>query len=203
MTFEVIEQGDARMWRGQNLREERVDIGEAVKRTCIQRVYDVAGYKAEKEAECGQPLRAEKISKSYEQMMVLARSSEKITSTFVDTAVTVHRRLLLIPSVAELLQWCDEFFVTHDLPHPFQSVYAFQGICDRTASSLQTAFAIELLIDHYRMGFINLGSFAVKKIRDARDSYVCVCNYKMEARTYLLGQWLDTIDVDTLAKKNP
>ena len=46
-TFEEHEVGDARNWRGQNIREQLVDTGVTVKRTVRQTVHDVAGFKRE------------------------------------------------------------------------------------------------------------------------------------------------------------
>ena len=63
MQFEVIDEGDDRMWRGQNVREEMVDIGETVKRSVTDRIQDVAGLKHEKETETGLTMSSEKIAK--------------------------------------------------------------------------------------------------------------------------------------------
>jgi hypothetical protein len=49
--FERHDDADAMYWRGQNLREKLVDIGISVKRTVRQRIYDVAGFKKDLEAD--------------------------------------------------------------------------------------------------------------------------------------------------------
>ena len=50
------------------------------------------------------------------------------------------------------------------------------------------------------MGFINIGEFAVKKLGDARQSYVAVLNYKLEIKNHLLGDFLDALNIDPSAK---
>ena len=44
--FEVVPTADLRFWRAQNLREELVEKGVVSKMTTLQRIYDVAGFKA-------------------------------------------------------------------------------------------------------------------------------------------------------------
>ena len=62
MVFESIPPGEERFWRAQNLREEMVESGETVTRTVRQRIYDVAGFKLDKEKEAGQKITPEKIA---------------------------------------------------------------------------------------------------------------------------------------------
>ena len=60
--FQVCPEGDERYWLGQTLREQLVEQGEAVKRTVQQRVWDVGGFKIDKERSSGQTLGAEKVT---------------------------------------------------------------------------------------------------------------------------------------------
>ena len=135
MQFELIDEGDDRMWRAQNVREELVDIGEVVKRTVIDRVQDVAGLKREKEMETGQSMSSEKMAKLYQTKMKYARSTEKVSEAFVDSAITIDKRVLSCPVNQKLLEWCDETFVGVGKQHPFTSVYALQALCDRLVAN--------------------------------------------------------------------
>ena len=137
MQFESIEEGDDRMWRGQNVREELVDIGEIVKRSVIDRVQDVAGLKREKEMDNGQTISSEKMAKVYQEKMKYARSTEAISPAFVDSAITIDKRVLSVPANQKILEWCDENFVGSAKQHPFISVYALQALCDRLVAKVK------------------------------------------------------------------
>jgi hypothetical protein len=192
--FEVCQEGDPRMWRAQNLREELVDIGESVKLSVRQRVMDVAIFKLEREAETKAILSAEKLAKLYETNMKLARSTEPLSSSFIDSAVTVYRRILCVEENQALLAWCDEFFLGIK-KHPLISIYSLQALIDRAQTPEKIAFGLEMLVDHYLMEYIDLGTFSVKKLREVKDSYVNVTNLKLDAKVYLLGPFLDGLDI--------
>ena len=52
-----------------------------------------------------------------------------------------------------------------------------------------------MLIDHYRMDYIDLGTFAIKKLKDPKDSYINVCCFKHDLRRHLTGNWLDGLNI--------
>ena len=149
MQFEAIDEGEDRMWRGQNVREELVDIGETVKRTVTQRVQDIAGLKQEKEDETGKIYSAEAIAKLYMSKMTLARSSEAISVAFVDCAITISKRILSLPENQLQLDWCDEHFVGRDKSHPFASIYALQALIDRLVARTKPP-PLSLSLDFFR-----------------------------------------------------
>ena len=188
--FEVHAPGRDREWRGQNLRETLVDTGIIVKRTVKQRVEDVAGFRKELHVEGGKGEASSKqIADLYSKNMVYAQSTEIVSAAFVDSACTVDRRILSDPIGSTVMTFCDEYF-TKMKEHPFESIYTLQGICDRAKGPDRLMWILQGLVDHYRMGFINKSSFAVNAIRDAKNSYCNVLNLKMDAKAYLLGDWL-------------
>ena len=192
--FSICAPGEYRFWKAQNLREAMVETGDTVRRTVRQRVYDVAGFKTETEKSMALALlSADKVAQLYKTHMKLARSSEPVTKSFVDSAVTIYRRVLNDQQNQSVLAWCDDNYNVKD--HPFNSIYALQALCDRASTPSRIAFALEGLIDHYRMGFINAGEFTVSRLKDSRQSYICVLIMKMDARTYLLGEWLDALNI--------
>ena len=149
MQFEVIDEGDDRMWRGQNIREELVDLGETVKRSVTQRIQDVAGLKQEKENETGQTYSSDKMAKLFQSNLNLARSSEVISTAFVDSAITISKRVLCFPENQEKLDWCDEHFVETAKNHPFTSIYALQALCDRLVARTKPP-PLSLSLDFFR-----------------------------------------------------
>ena len=202
MTFEVVPEGDSRMWRAQNLREELVDIGETVRRSTTQRIHDIVGFKMEKEAEKHETWNAFKVAKQYKVYVKLARSSEEISQTFVENAITIHKRLLSVRRNQELLDWCDEYYAgsASERSHPFPTINSLLSLCERAHTPAKITWSLELMLDHYRMEYIDLGHFSSRKLKDPKESYVCVCTLKLDARTYLLGPWLDGLDINPTTK---
>ena len=75
--------------------------------------------------------------------------------------------------------------------------YVGVGAClpFRAQTAIKISFSLEMLVDHYRMDYIDIGTFAVKKLKDRRDSYINVCCFKQDLRCYLLNKWLDVLDI--------
>ena len=75
--------------------------------------------------------------------------------------------------------------------------YVGVGAClpFRAQTQIKISFSLEMLVDHYRMDYIDIGTFSVKKLKDRRDSYINVCCFKQDLRCYLLGKWLDVLDI--------
>ncbi len=63
-------------------------------------------------------LSAKKVAASYTEKLKLAQNVETISECWVDTALTVHSRILSLKPCAELLDWVDTTYsnLTH---HPF------------------------------------------------------------------------------------
>jgi len=175
MSWEVVAPGDSRTWRAGNLREMMVDAGDSVRLSTRQLAMEVAGFKAETEATKQVTLSSADTSKLYSTYLVQARNSEKISTAFVDSALTVVKRVINIPECAMILEWCDENFLD-DVQNPWNSIYALQSVVDRAQVPHLIAWAVDLLVDHYRMGFIDIGVFSIRKLKDSKDSYVCVCS---------------------------
>ena len=175
-----------------------VDLGDAVKRSVMQWAFDIAGFKADKEAELNTSLSSEKISCMYSKNMKLARSTEPISHAFVTAAISAYKRILSNPLNQAILSYCDANYTIVD--HPFKSMYALQALCDRGSTPTKINFGLEGLVDGYRMEYFNIGEFTVSKLKDPKASYVCMLNLKVDARTYLLGDWLDGVNINPQCK---
>jgi hypothetical protein len=174
MSWEAVPLGEARTWRASNLREIMVDAGDSVKLSTRQLAMEVAGFKSETEANKQTTMSSADTAKLYATHLVQARSSEQISPTFIDSAITVVKRVINIPECATLLEWCDENFLDNTLQHPFNSIYALQSVCDRAQLPHLISWSLDLLVDHYRMEFIDIGFFSVRKLKDTKESYVIV-----------------------------
>ena len=96
LVFWVIEPGADRFWKAQNLREILIDHGECAKRSCRQRVLDIAGFKRDTEKALNQSLSSQKVSSMWCKHVQMSKGSEVVSPSFVDCAVTVDKRLLSI-----------------------------------------------------------------------------------------------------------
>ena len=203
MSFCVVEPGNARYYKAQNLRESLVDIGDCAKRSVRQRIIDIAGFKRDLEKATNHMMSSSKFAALWIKKVKMARSSEAVTDSFIDVAVTLDRRLMSIDECTEVLTWCDEHLMGppgSNTANPFTSVYMLQAVVDRGSTPHRIAFAMQGLLDAYRMNIINIGEFSVKKLGDVRSSYVCVLNLKLDAKNYLLGEHLDGLNIDPSAK---
>lgn len=94
LVFEVIAPGDARYWRAQNLREEVSERHVVLQRSLRQRIFDIAGFKDNKDKEGGNTLSSLQVSKLYRQHVKWSSTSETVSTSFVDSAITIWRRVL-------------------------------------------------------------------------------------------------------------
>ena len=67
-------------------------------------MYDVAGFKASKEAVMKTTLGVAAVASAYQKHLKASAGSEVISESFVDCAITVHDRLLSIPTCSVLLE---------------------------------------------------------------------------------------------------
>ena len=63
-------------------------------------------------------------------------------------------------------------------------------LVDRASTPDNITWALEGLVDHYRMDYIDLGAFATLKLRDHRQSYIAILCLKKAVHVELLEEWL-------------
>lgn len=143
------------------------------------------------------PQSAEKISKLYTNKIKWARGVEHVSPGFVDTAVTVYKRVFSNAKAALILEWVDENMFAHP---PLTSIYAYQAIVDRGRSPEGIGLVTEGLIDALRMGFIDRGELTVGKLRDPKRSYLEVLLLKDAVKVELLTTWIQDLPVERAAK---
>ncbi len=55
--------------------------------------------------------------------------------------------------------------------------------------------ALKGLLDGWRMNFLDSGTFAVAKLRDSRTSHIEVLKFTKQVCDFVLGDWLQAMDV--------
>lgn len=163
--FIVVEDGgDNRYWKYQELRQRAIEIGDNAKITTRQWIYDIMGFKMDKQKACGREMGAHNIHQAYkESVKFWARTTEEISVGFVDSAITVYTRIFSIPAASAAIQWCDENLSSTQ--NPFTSIWTLQAIIDRAKTPEKIEWGCQGLVDHLRMGIIDKSVFANAKLR--------------------------------------
>ena len=166
--FQVVpEGGDQRYWKYEELRQRAIEQGDNAKVTTRQWVYDIVGFKFDKQAETKKEMGAHAIHQAYKSSVKFwARTSEDISVSFVDSAITVYPRVFSLPATRVAVIWCDENLSSTE--NPFQSIYLLQAVVDRAKTPDKISWAIQGLVDHLRMGIIDKSVFSIKGLRDHR-----------------------------------
>ena len=93
---------------------------------------------------------SKEVAKEYQKHMHYASNSEKVSDSFVDTAITIHKRVLTNTEAQACLQWCEENLLGCANPWN-KSIYSLQSVVDRAQSPERINWAIRGMTDHYRM----------------------------------------------------
>ena len=84
-----------------------------------------------------------------------------------------------------IIEYCDEH--RSDV---ISSVHFLRALVKRAGDEEHIIWALEGLLDHYRMGYIDKGHLGCNKLTDCRQSYIEVLNRKLDVKKYLLYTWL-------------
>ena len=86
----MVAPGEPRFWRAQNLRQGLIEVGLVAQLSVRQWIYDVVGFKLAKEKELQKGvIPPAQLAKLYNDNIRWAGSSEALSDSFVDQAVTV------------------------------------------------------------------------------------------------------------------
>ena len=111
-----------RYWLHHQHREDIQQLGDALKRSTIERGYDIMEAK-EMLAAAGQPVGAAACAKAWQDNIRLAKNSEPIKTSYVDAVFTVWSRMMNNPTLAEIILMFEK-----DLPmSPWDSIYKLEA----------------------------------------------------------------------------
>ena len=91
-------------WAATVLRERVGADYDAVYYSAIQRVFQLVAFKARMEALATRPVSAEEVAREF-NARVQVSSGEAVSATFIDTAVTVHDRILRDVDCRDAVLW--------------------------------------------------------------------------------------------------
>ena len=197
MRFWKLGPGEPRYWKAQQLREDIVESFATLRRSDLQKIFDVARFKQTLESETGESLSAEKLAQKYQKNVKTSCVSEPLSKSFIDSACTVYRRLLNNPAICKALLDLD---ATHLKGNPLGSVWKLQALIDRAKTDSNIEVAMELLLDHYNMKYIDKSDFAMPKFKEQNRSYVEVVLLKKEIIKLLMTEFLDKHNFESKVK---
>ena len=171
--FEVLAGQESRYWRALNLREAAVELGQSVRLSLRQRIFDIAGFKKSKELATGSHMSAKKLAQLYGQQLKLARGQEELSEAFIDCACSIAKRIFGLPKCQALLEECDALLLGNSNPWN-KSIYSLQAVLDRAQGPENIVYALEGMMDGFKMGFLTLSDFAPSKLKDYRTSNLAI-----------------------------
>ena len=155
--FRVIGMDQVR-FEAMNLREKTINDAAVVTWTALQKIQVVMN-----EAALMTAPTAAKVAATFEKKVSCASASEKFSAAFVDSAMTVHTRLLNLPICRRLLIQIDNELANGN---PLNSVYKLHTIVSKgkTPSNIETI--LTFLLDGFHMGHYECEDMSVKKLRE-------------------------------------
>ena len=141
----------ARLHMAMQLRENLANDHETMSRTQLQRVYEIVHFRDVFARLNGRDQAgAATIAAAYANVR-MAKGREKISKSFVDTALTIHTRLLAFPSAEKLL--LDMHSALPRDANPFNSVHRLQAIISKCGNSKDNTLWV---LHHIRHMIIDL-----------------------------------------------
>ncbi|CAE7699222.1 Gyltl1b [Symbiodinium sp. CCMP2592] len=121
-SYHVCSDADA-FWMAQNSRQAKKHADMTMTLTCLQKIFSVLNHKARLEkANGGKEMGVDEFCKLYEENFKHANENERVSDSFVDTALTMGKRVLKDEKLANLLLKADE----HPRGSPFDQYTKLQ-----------------------------------------------------------------------------
>lgn len=191
MHFVVLNGGDALYWRAVNLREATVAQYDGLARSAVQRIFEVATFRARREKATGGKLSAEALDKEWAANARLAKSTTPCTRGFLETAMKVWDRLLSFPECRQVVLEAENEFGKGT---PFDSVYKLEAIIQKAKTPSLSAWCLEHIIDLVRNKKTTAPEFAVRTMT-GRDSggrgTLDLILYKHQCSVYIAQEFLE------------
>lgn len=150
----------SKVWRAHDLREAVVQVGDAVKLSAIQRMYDVINTHILLEKETGTTLGAQATAAAWKENVRLAASSEEVKKSFVDACFTVWRRAASNPVIFMIMESLDTDF----FPSPLDSIYKTDTIVKRASTEENIRWCLAGIKDLMEFHGAAASDFAERKL---------------------------------------
>ena len=179
-------------------RSRLTGVGESVKHTLRQTIYNVVGFKRRKESFCG-PINNAQLAKFYMDHVISGGGAgeELHKKSVIDSLITIHDRILSIPKCEAVIRGNEEVFGANGA---FNNVWKLQEVIYRCKRSAKITWLLCVLDDRLRAGTLDNSDIKVSTLKSGGRSISDVALLQLEMRTYLRGAWLDSIDLPSFMK---
>ncbi len=132
-----------------------------------------------------------------------AQGSDVITNQFVESSLTVLKRLMSLPRGAELVMELEQY----GLDNPMDSIIKYQKLVQKAATPEYILWSLELLVDQWKSGLLPREKLTVRHLAatfprsDGKGIVDTLC-MKKDILTFLTGPWLEEVLFSDQQKKN-
>ncbi|CAK0827204.1 unnamed protein product, partial [Prorocentrum cordatum] len=148
-------------WRAVNQRENIAHDFASMRRSSLQRLYEVIMFKGKHEANAGATLTVEKMAELYKEKVKMAESSESVSTTFITQAIRVHKSVLAHPDLRKFLLECDD---RDGAKNPFDSVAKIEAINQKIKGVSDMKWVFHSLYDSWKCGYLG-GSISERALK--------------------------------------
>ncbi|CAK0904040.1 unnamed protein product, partial [Prorocentrum cordatum] len=159
MKFCRIDNEQERYWAHLQSREDLVQMAESVKRSPIERGFDVM--EARVLLDSGKELGAKECAGHWAKNVRLAKSSEPISVSFVDAVFTIWKRAMGVPHLKALVMR----FETELSRSPWDSIYKLEAVVKRCSTTANITWALSVLFDALKNGLLTAPEIALRQLQ--------------------------------------
>jgi hypothetical protein len=173
MKMKVIPEADDRYWEAVNLRNTFIGQYEALARSAIQTVFEVAAFKQQHEGLHGTKVTNQELEELWNRKVVNTGSElqEKVNQNWLENAMKVYDRLLVKPHLYQMVHEMQELYGKASC---FNHVEAMSAIVTKAKVESELVWVLNYMKDMVLNGMCSNKDFLSK----------------LKCMTYLLDTWL-------------
>ncbi len=126
MEFVLCKTENDRMWDRINSREKIAIDCEIFARSATSRVFEVVLISQTMQQQGHAPPTARAVADAWKEHVAQSQTQEAVNFSFVDTAMTVHRRVFGVPEALSAILWCEDMWGPKS---PWNSLYKIEALC--------------------------------------------------------------------------
>ena len=165
MRFMKVDNEMERYWKHHQSREDAQQLGDSIRRSSIERAFDVM----EAKAMLNLPSTgAAACAAAWRDNVKLARGSEPIKTGYVDAVFTVWSRIMDHADSRELVLK----FETELAQSPWDSIYKLEAIVKRCSTHGYIVWALSSLFDAIKTGLVTAPELAVRQLEGTHSAWL-------------------------------
>ena len=184
--FRVCASAEDRHKMALQYREDLSETYTRVRFNAMQKLFDVK--RTADEIRKRGAVTVDAIATYYASVRWSSSSGEAISREFVDCALTVLRRMMVVPACEKVvIRMADA-----GLSNPLDNVYNLHKIVVRAVTEDRMAWVLEMMEDFWASGALAYDQFAVRHLSTAGKSLPDLLIAKQDVLRHLLGSFLDS-----------